>query len=264
MAHLWTKTPMYSRTTGALARPTPPQPDNRSAPLFRFFLSPLYKTVAKERQQKQPPRPKSLARGAPATGWRQERCAAHSEQVALGPSSITDQSRERGRGRGSNCGDVRKREGEGERESARQRKQTGQRLQCVSGQRGVSECSPPLFSRAKTPGGLSAPGAVIYHQSGKAGPPLWPVQPTQDSHTHTNRCVSRTHIQMCNHYPPSPIRTCISKNDTFAYCMCAKIHMVDGSIKNRQMCGYKIHVVDICVSLKETHKEVIKPMWNEI
>lgn len=85
---------MYSRTTGALARPTPQLPDNRSTPLFSFFLSPLYKTLAKEKQQKQPP-PKSLVRGAPATGWRQERCAAHSAQVALGPSSITDQSRGR-------------------------------------------------------------------------------------------------------------------------------------------------------------------------
>lgn len=64
---------------------------------------------------------------------------------------------------------------EWERERVRQRKQTRQRLQCVSGQRGVSECSPPLFSRVKTPGGLSAPGSVIYHQSGEAGPPLWPM-----------------------------------------------------------------------------------------
>lgn len=42
-----------------------------------------------------PPPPKSQVRGVPATDWRQERRAAHSEQVALGPSSITDQSRER-------------------------------------------------------------------------------------------------------------------------------------------------------------------------
>lgn len=89
-----------SWTTGALARPAPQLPDNRSTPPFRFFLSPLYKTLAKEKQQKRPPpppSPKSQVRGAPATGWRQERCAAHSEQVALGPSSITDQSRERER-----------------------------------------------------------------------------------------------------------------------------------------------------------------------
>lgn len=33
-----------------------------------------------------------------------------------------------------------------------------------------------FYTAVKTPGGLSAPGAVIYHQSGEAGPPLWPVQ----------------------------------------------------------------------------------------
>lgn len=30
----------------------------------------------------------------------------------------------------------------------------------------------------KTPGGLSAPGAVIYHQSGGAGPPICSMQST--------------------------------------------------------------------------------------
>lgn len=38
--------------------------------------------------------------------------------------------------------------------------------------------------------------------------------------------------------------------------------MADSSIKNKQMCGDKIHVVDLRMSLKETHKEVIKPMWK--
>lgn len=66
-----------------------------------------------------------------------------------------------------------------------QKKQTGQRLQCVSGQRGVSECSPPLFSRARAPGGLSAPGAVIYHQSGEAGPPLR-TGPERQTHVRTD------------------------------------------------------------------------------
>lgn len=94
---------MYSRTTGALARPTPQLPDNRSTPLFSPFLSPLSKTPAKEKQQKHPSSPNHLwgwGGGAPATGWRQEPCAAHGEQVALGPSSITDQSKKREKERG--------------------------------------------------------------------------------------------------------------------------------------------------------------------
>lgn len=149
------------------------------------------------------------------------------------PLSLTRAKRERGgeRGRGSNCVDVRKREGEGER--ARQRKQTGQRLQCVSGQRGVSECSPPLFSRAKTPGGLSAPGAVIYHQSGEAGPPLCPTQLThKDSHMHANRCARRTRIQMCkdNANTNPHIRTRKDKNVKYELSH-TNLHMVNSSIK---------------------------------
>lgn len=43
-----------------------------------------------------------------------------------------------------------------------------------------------VLQSKKTPGGLSAPGAVIYHQSGEAGPPLWPMQEIhKDTHTHT-------------------------------------------------------------------------------
>lgn len=61
-----------------------------------FPLSPLYKTLANEKQQDPPPNPSLEIRvcwgGAPATDWRQEQCTAHSEKVALGPSSITDQS----------------------------------------------------------------------------------------------------------------------------------------------------------------------------
>ena len=116
-----------------------------------------------------PPPPKSQVRGVPATDWRQERCAAHSEQAALAPSSLTHQSRaterERERRGGGNCGDVRKERG---REPGRENKQDRGCSVCqVSGEfeNVLHRCSP----ERKTPGGLSAPGAVIYHQSGGAG-----------------------------------------------------------------------------------------------
>ena len=68
---------------------------------------------------------------------------------------------------------------------------------CVSGQQGVSECSPPLFSGVKTPEGLSAPGAAIYHQSGKSrATSLAGAVETQDSLTHTNRCEGK-HTYRC-------------------------------------------------------------------
>lgn len=47
MAHLWTKTPMYSRTTGALAQAAPQLPDNRSTTLFRFSPLPSLQDTGK-------------------------------------------------------------------------------------------------------------------------------------------------------------------------------------------------------------------------
>lgn len=148
------------------------------------------------------------------------------------PLSLTRAERERGGkkergGRGSNCGDVRKREGEGEREPGRENKQDRGCSVCqVSGefQNVLHRCS----LERKTPGGLSAPGAVIYHQSGEVGRPLWPMQSTHKDSNTQNRCVRRTYIQMStDNANPPPIRPCISKKDT---CM------ADSSIKNKQMC----------------------------
>lgn len=146
-------------------------------PILQCFFSPPFVQDTCDREAAEAPPPETLVRGAPATSWRQDVLPTASRSLWALPLSLTRAERER-RGEGereSICRDVRQR-GEGER--VRQRKQTRQRLQCVSGQRGVSECSPPLFSRVKTPGGLSAPGSVIYHQLGEAGPPLWPMQLT--------------------------------------------------------------------------------------
>lgn len=78
------------------------------------------------------------------------------------------------KGRGSNCGDVRKREGNGERERESQSEKTNRTEAAVCVRSAGS--FRMFYTAVKTPGGLSAPGAVIYHQSGEAGPPLWPVQ----------------------------------------------------------------------------------------
>lgn len=254
MAHLWTKTPMYRRTTGALAQAAPQLPDNRSATLFRFSPLPSLQDTGEWEATGPPPKhpPQPLARDSCVLGgcscdWLAPRTVYCPQwEGRSGPFLYHwPERREKVMGwreEGAIAEMLeREKETERERERASQRKQTGQRLQCVSGQRGVSECSTPLWKLLE--GYLLLALSFIISQE-KQGHLFGQCSRHTRTHIHrhANRCVRRTHIWMCEENENTFNRTWLTV----------------------AVCSSKIHVVDIWMSLKVTLDKVIKPMWKEL
>lgn len=158
----------------------------------------------------------------------------------------------------------------GEPERRGQRKQTGQRLQCVSGQRGVPECSPPLFSTARNSWRVICcwrchlSSARRRRATSTAGAADTHTQTHTQTHTHTEQMCRGTSVGMsvdgAKHESTSLLMH--PKHDTHTHVL---VHPSEHICLTVATCSRTKCTQTLCTSIKQTHRKVkVKGRQSEI